>query len=181
MARRQNIWNYLLTVVLAATTGAAVTWLIISQGWTLKVPSFSTTQPPAVASAAPDVAGLSAGEAAVARGNIAYDQQQWAEAIRQYQDAIAKGVNSPDVITDLGNAFRFAGLPQQALDQYSIAQKLNPQHENSLFNQISLYSEVLKEPARAVPIAEDFMRRFPNSDKIPAVREQLARAKFNAP
>jgi tetratricopeptide (TPR) repeat protein len=81
------------------------------------------------------------------------------------------------VHTDLGNALRFSGQPDQALEQYSIAQKLNPQHENSLFNQISLFTETLNQPARAIPICEEFMRRFPNSDKLPAVREQLERAK----
>ena len=40
-----------------------------------------------------------------------------------------------------------------------------------------VFTEVLSDPARAVPICEEFIRRFPNSDKLPAVREQLERAK----
>ena len=36
---------------------------------------------------------------------------------------------------------------------------------------------VTNEPARAIPIGEEFVRRFPKSDKLPAVREQLERAK----
>jgi len=120
---------------------------------------------------------MPAGEAAVALGNFAYDHQRWPEAVRHYQEAIASGIENADVHTDLGNAFRFSGQPEQALAQYTIAQKLNPQHENSLFNQISLFTEVLKEPARAIPICEEFIRRFPKSEKLPAVREQLERAK----
>lgn len=120
---------------------------------------------------------MSAGEAAVARANLAYDHQQWSEAIRDYQEAIANGMDNADVHTDLGNAFRFSGQPQQALAQYETAQRLNPQHENSLFNQISLFSEVMGDPQRAIPICEEFMRRFPSSDKLPAVREQLDRVK----
>lgn len=126
---------------------------------------------------APDVSGMPPGEAAVALGNFAYDHQRWPEAIRHYQEAIANGIDNADVRTDLGNAFRFSGQPEQALAQYQIAQKLNPQHENSLFNQISLFAEALKEPARAIPIGEEFIRRFPNSDKVAAVREELERAK----
>lgn len=120
---------------------------------------------------------MSTGKAAVALGNFAYDHQQWSEAIRHYQEAIASGIDNADVHTDLGNAFRFSEQPQQALSQYEIAQKLNPQHENSLFNQISLFIETLNQPARAIPICEEFIRRFSNSDKLPAVREQLERAK----
>ena len=90
-------------------------------------------------------------------------------------------MDNADVHTDLGNAFRFSGQPQQALSQYESAQKLSPQHENSLFNQISLFGEVLNEPRRAAQISEEFIRRFPNSDKVSAVREQLARLKNTPP
>ena len=130
---------------------------------------------------APNVSGMSAGESAVELGNFAYDHQRWPEAIRRYQEAIANGIDNADVHTDLGNAFRFSGQPEQALNQYTTAQRLNPQHENSLFNQISLFTETLNEPQRAIPICEEFMRRFPASEKIPAVRDQLARAKSTAP
>jgi tetratricopeptide (TPR) repeat protein len=181
---KSSLHNYILTVLVSAAMGAAVTWLIMSQRSTSEVRPASAPQtnqmpqPNQTANAAPpDVSGMSAGEAAVTLGNFAYDHQRWTEAIRRYEEAIATGVDNADVHTDLGNAFRFSGQPQQALTQYEAAQRLNPQHENSLFNQISLFTETLGQPDRAVPIAEEFIRRFPNSDKVPAVREQLARVK----
>jgi len=174
----KGLWNYFLTVIVSAAMGAAVTWLIMSQRSPSSVRPVSTTPPSAVTNAAPpDVSGMSAGEAAVTLANFAYDHQRWPEAIRRYQEAIASGLDNADVHTDLGNAFRFSGQPEQALNQYAIAQKLNPQHENSLFNQISLFTEALNEPIRAIPVCEEFMRRFPKSDKLPLVREQLQRAK----
>lgn len=174
---RQSLWNYLLTVIVSAAMGAAVTWLFMSQRSTSEIRPTSTAQPAAMPNAAPDVSGMSAGAAAVTLGNFAYDHQRWPEAIRRYQEAIASGIDNADIHTDLGNAFRFSGQPEQALNQYTIAQKLNPQHENSLFNQISLFTEGLNEPVRAVPLCEEFIRRFPSSDKVPAVQQQLARAK----
>ena len=180
-APRQSISNYFLTVIVSAAMGAAVTWLIMSQRSTSNAPTTPPAQPlqsSATANAtAPDVSGMPAGEAAVTLGNFAYDHQRWPEAVLHYQEAIANGMDNADVHTDLGNSFRFSGQPEQALNQYLIAQKLNPQHENSLFNQISLFSEALNQPSRAVPLCEEFIRRFPNSDKLPAVREQLERAK----
>jgi tetratricopeptide (TPR) repeat protein len=175
---RQSVSNYFLTVIVSVTMGAAVTWLIMSQRSTSNVRAVASA-PPSVPlnPSAPDISGMSAGEAAVARGNVAYDHQQWSEAIRRYQEAIASGIDNSDVHTDLGNAYRFSGQPQQALTQYETAQRLNPQHENSLFNQISLFAEVMGDSQRAIPICEEFMRRFPNSEKLPAVREQLERAK----
>ena len=179
---RQSLWNYVLTVIISATMGAALTWLFMSQRSTSKVQPASAAQPSAVTNAAPpDVSGMSAGQAAVTLANFAYDHQRWPEAIRHYEEAIANGMDDADVHTDLGNAFRFSGQPQQALSQYESAQKLNPQHENSLFNQISLFGEVLNEPRRAAQISEEFIRRFPNSDKVSAVREQLARLKNTPP
>lgn len=177
-SNQSTIWNYLLTVVVSAAMGAAVTWLFMSQRSTSEVRAVASA-PPSVPlnAAAPDVSGMSAGEAAVTRGNLAYDHQQWPEAIRHYQEAIASGMDNADVHTDLGNAFRFSGQTEHALEHYQIAQRLNPQHQNSLFNQISLFVEVMNQPQRAIPICEEFMRRFPNSEKLPAVREQLERAK----
>ena len=181
---KSNLSNYLLTVVVSAAMGAAITWLLMSQRSTSEVRPMPVAQTNPVAqpnpmtnAAPPDVSGMSAGDTAVTLGNFAYDHQRWPEAIRHYQEAIASGIDDADVHTDLGNALRFSGQPEQALNQYLIAQRLNPQHENSLFNQISLFIETLNQPARAIPVCEEFIRRFPNSDKVPAVREQLALAK----
>ena len=129
------------------------------------------------APATPDISQASPADAAVLRGNMAYDHQQWTDAVREYQDAIAKGRDNPDVRTDLGNAFRFSGQAEKALEQYTIAQRQNPQHENSLFNQIGLFMEVIHDPNRAIPVCEEFIRRFPNSDKAVRAKEQLALAK----
>lgn len=179
---QQSMWNYVLTVIVSAAMGAALTWMFTSQRSSPPVrPAFSSVSPAPIAEATPNVAGTSPTEAAVVLGNFAYDHQRWPEAIRHYQEAIASGIDNADVHTDLGNAFRFSGQPEQALNQYTVAQRLNPQHENSLFNQISLFTETLNQPGRAVPICEEFIRRFPNSDRLPAVREQLARARGMTP
>ena len=163
--------------------GAGLTWMFTSQRSNAPVrTTFSSPTPPAATNdAMPDVSAMPPGQAALVQGNFAYDHQRWSEAIHHYQEAISTGIDNADVHTDLGNAYRFSGQPEEALNQYTIAQRLNPQHENSLFNQISLFIETLNQPMRAIPICEDFIRRFPNSDKLPAVREQLARAKGMAP
>ncbi|HLW36046.1 MAG TPA: tetratricopeptide repeat protein [Chthoniobacterales bacterium] len=180
--RRQYLANYILTVIVSAAMGAGITWMFTSQRSTPAAhPVLSTPAPVAQSDVAPDVTGMSPSQAALILGNFAYDHQRWSEAIGKYQEAISSGIDNADVHTDLGNAYRFSGQPEEALNQYTIAQKLNPQHENSLFNQISLFSETLNQPGRAIPICEEFIRRFPTSDKIPAVQQQLAKAKGIAP
>ena len=176
------LWNYLLTVIVSAGMGAGLTWMFTSQR--SSPPARSAISPASaspVTDSMPSISGMPAGQAALVQGNFAYDHQGWPEAIRRYQEAIGSGIDNADVHTDLGNALRFSGQPDEALNQYTVAQRIDPQHENSLFNQISLFIETLNQPTRAIPICEEFIRRFPNSDKIPAVREQLARAKGAAP
>jgi tetratricopeptide (TPR) repeat protein len=176
--RSQGLGTYLLPMLFSAAVGAAVTWLVMSQRSpsVVRPPSF-VRPPPAQNQTAPTSSSLSSPDAAVVRGNMAYDHQQWADAIREYQDAIGKGLDNADVRTDLGNAFRFSGQPEKALEQYTIAQRQNPQHENSLFNQIGLFMDVIQDPIRAIPVCEEFLRRFPNSEKVSVVKEKLATLK----
>ena len=178
---RLSLGNYILTIALSAAIGAGLTWLFTYQHSNSEFRSGVSSPPAATFNAEPDVSRMSVGEAAHVRANSAYDHQRWPEAISEYQQAIASGVDTADVHTDLGNAFRFSGQPERALEQYQIAQRLNPQHENSLFNQISLFVETLHQPGYAIPICQEFIRRFPASDKLPAVQQQLARIKNPPP
>src|SRR5207247_9955324 len=75
------------------------------------------------------------------------------------------------------NALRVSRQRHRASERYTIAQRMNPQHEHSLFNHISLFTEVLHEPTRAIPLCQEFIRRFPTSDKLPVVQQQLARSR----
>ncbi|MGH8095216.1 MAG: tetratricopeptide repeat protein [Chthoniobacterales bacterium] len=129
--------------------------------------------PPAASAEPPDVSQLGPAEAARTLGNWNYDRQDWTHAIEHYQEAIGLGADNPDVRTDLGNCFRFLGQPEKALEQYETAQKENPLHENSLFNQISLFADLLHDNARAQAAARDFITRFPQSPRIELVKERL--------
>lgn len=112
-------------------------------------------------------------DAARTLGNWNYDQQNWLHAIEHYEEAITRGADNPDVRTDLGNCYRFLGQAEKALAEYEIAQKQNPQHENSLFNQISLLGDLLHDQARSEAVAREFLERFPQSPQVMAVRERL--------
>ncbi|HEX4666745.1 MAG TPA: tetratricopeptide repeat protein [Chthoniobacterales bacterium] len=134
---------------------------------------------PAAAAEPPDVSQLPPAEAARMLANWNYDHQNWAHAIEHYQKAITLGADTPDVRTDLGNCFRFLDQPQKALEQYEIAQKQNPQHENSLFNQISLYGDLLHNKERALAIGHEFITRFPQGPQAVAAKQLIDR--FQAP
>ena len=137
-------------------------------------PGFSQFTPPPTA-APPDVSQLAPAEAARTLANWNYDRQNWSHAIEHYEAAIARGADIPDVRTDLGNCFRFLGQPQKALEQYELAQKQNPQHENSLFNQISLFADLLHDKERALAVGQEFMTRFAPSPRAATAQELIVK------
>ena len=134
------------------------------------VERFASTQN----TAPPNVSNISPAHAARTLADWNYDRQNWQHAIEHYQEAIAKGADNPDVRTDLGNCFRFIGQPQKALEQYKIAQRQNPMHENSLLNQASLFAEVLHDNEQALTVAHEFLTRFPQSPRAESARQLIA-------
>lgn len=155
--------------------GAAVTWFFLG-GNTQS--STQSTPPPApqssmAADAPPNVAHLPPAEAAVLLGNWHYDRKRWFQAIEQYEGALRLGKDNPDVRTDLGNCYRFIKQPQKALEQYEISQRMQPQHENSLFNTAALYFQDLNEIPRAKELLAEYLRRFPTSTGVPRAQQLL--------
>jgi len=136
-------------------------------------PNVFQPAPAGVDAGPPDVSQLAPAEAARTLANWNYDRQNWTHAIEHYQAAIARGADNPDVRTDLGNCFRFLDQPEKALEQYETAQKENPLHENSLFNQISLLADLLHDEERAQAVARDFIARFPQSPRVEWARERM--------
>ncbi len=110
----------------------------------------------------PSVVGMTPAEAALTLGNWNYDSLRWPQAVAQYRVAISRGLDNPNVRTDLGNALRFDNQPEKALEQYLIAQKQDPQHEQSLFNQGGLWAITLKNPKKGVAAWKAYLKRFPN-------------------
>ena len=176
-------WQLPLFLLLAFGLGVGTTWLLLHSSARSSAPVIQNFLPPAAVNSAapsgaqpPDVSALPRAEGARVLANWNYDQQHWAHAIEHYQQAIAGGIDNPDVRTDLGNCYRFLSQPEQALEQYQTAQKQNPQHENSLFNQISLFSDLLHDSARSAAAARDFITRFPLSPQAAKAKQLLGSA-----
>lgn len=164
-----NPWAiYVLIAIAAFASGSALTIALRPNA----APQQSTiAMTPAAASAtSPASADLPLNGDPVTLGNAYYDQQNWTAAIQQYERAISLGKDTPDVRTDLGNAYRFAGNPRKALEQYQIAQRENPNHEQSLFNQGGLYAQSLGDPITATAKWHEFISRFPSSPRAAEAR-----------
>ena len=106
-------------------------------------------------------------------GNQQEDQGQWTSAIASYQKAITAGIDNPDIRTDLGVAYFKSSQPQKALEQYVIAQKQDPNHENSLFNEASAYA-VLGDSNRAISIWQTYLQKFPQGQHVADAKNFVA-------
>ncbi|MBA3542909.1 MAG: tetratricopeptide repeat protein [Chthoniobacterales bacterium] len=176
-----------LLLLLAFALGAGTSWLVTRAAHRASPqPVIQNFIPPGVsaspnvaplaspvAAPPPDVSKLPPAEAARTLANWNYDRQNWSHAIEHYEQAMTLGADNPDVRTDLGNCYRFLGQPEKALEQYQLAQKQDPQHENSLFNQISLFAQLLHDQDRATSAAREFIARFPQSPQAETARQQL--------
>ena len=162
---------YALTAVIAFGLGCGATWFLVKRSADQEraFSSAGKSEPPLDTS-------LSPAQTAVVSGNWYYDRKNWPRAIEVYEKAILLGADNADVRTDLGNAYRFSDRPQKALEQYEIAQKQNPQHENSLFNQGGLYAFSLNQPEKALEIWREYLARFPQSPNAPKTRELISEA-----
>ena len=132
--------------------------------------------PPAAA-----LAGLTPPQVALVSGNWYFDHQNWPRAIAEYQKAITGGIDDPNVRTDLGSSYRFMKQPQQAMEQYQIAQKQDPNHENSLFNQGGLYAFSLGQTSKGIAIWKEYLKKFPNGESAAAARQLLQQAEMGKP
>jgi tetratricopeptide (TPR) repeat protein len=175
--------------IIAFSTGGILMWLLLSNN--AKPPqnpaptasesqvsksAFDAVQEHQLAQA-PNISGMDPKTAALTLANWSFDQKAWSEAISQYQKAITLGSDNPDVRTDLGSAYRFSGQFEKAIEQYQIANRQNPQHENSVFNLASLYLQNLRQPDKAIALLEDFEHKFPQSGALPRVHELLNEAR----
>ena len=140
-------------------------------------PAKQAPQSSAVVPGPPNTAGQAPDQAALTLANWYFDSHNWPKAIEEYQKAISLGLDNADLRTDLGSAYRFSGQSDRAIEQYEIAQRENPEHENSLFNLAALYLQTAHNPAKASELLEDFRTRFPKSGALPRVQELLAEAK----
>lgn len=178
---QKSFWvPFALSGLFGLLAGGTLTYLALQPR--LRAP-VTTAAPAAVAAdptshlPSPDLtAGQPPAQADRTLGNFYYDHQNWALAIRHYESAISQGSNDPDIRTDLGNAYRFSGRPDDALAQYQLAQKMNPAHEFSLFNQGGLYLEQLGQPRKAVEIWNEYLTRFPQGRNTEAARQLIAQA-----
>lgn len=111
----------------------------------------------------------------ISLGNDYFDTEQSQKAIDAYAKALEIEPNNPNVLTDQGVMYRKVGWYDKALANFEKANKLDPNHLQSLYNAGIVYALDLKQPAKATPYWDRYLKLDSNSPtaiQIKSIMEQ---------
>lgn len=114
-------------------------------------------------------------------GNNYFDSNQPVQAVDAYAKALELEPNDPDVLTDQGIMFRTLGWFDKAIENFETANKINPQHAQSLFNLGLTYMQDLKDFDNAAKAWEKYLAVNPTGPAADQVRSQLEELKNHPP
>lgn len=112
-------------------------------------------------------------QAWVTLGNDYFDSNNPQKAVQAYAKALELNPNDPNVLTDQGVMFRALGFFDKALANFEKANKISPQHLQSLYNAGIVYAVDMKQPAKARPIFERVAQQGASSELGNQAREML--------
>ena len=111
----------------------------------------------------------------ISLGNDYFDTEQAQKAIDAYAKALEIEPNNPNVLTDQGVMYRKVGWYDKALANFEKAGKIDPNHLQSLYNAGIVYAVDMKQPEKATPYWERYLKLDSNSPtaiQIKSIMEQ---------
>jgi tetratricopeptide (TPR) repeat protein len=112
-------------------------------------------------------------------GNIYYDTQNFKEAIDYYSKSLAVK-DDPNVRTDLGTSYFYAGDADTALAEFDRTLKAFPNFDNALFNTGMVKFQGKMDTQGAIAAWEQLLKQNPNHARRADIEQMIARAKQHA-
>jgi cytochrome c-type biogenesis protein CcmH/NrfG len=113
-------------------------------------------------------------------GNLFYDGQQFPNAIQYYERALAIHPENPDVRTDMGTAYWYAGNADKALEAMQLSLKYRPGHPQTLFNLGWVRWQGKADAKGAVDAWQQLLKLNPDYPQKQQVEQYIAKAKEHA-
>jgi tetratricopeptide (TPR) repeat protein len=99
-------------------------------------------------------------------GNVAYDVEDWNKAVDAYERALRLQSGDPNVLTDLGVAYRNLGNGEKALAMFGKALAKDPSHWPAAFNQAIVWGIDRGDKTRAKEILNKIKKEHPEVKSI---------------
>jgi tetratricopeptide (TPR) repeat protein len=99
----------------------------------------------------------------ISLGNDYFDTEQSQKSINAYNKALEIEPNNPNILTDQGVMYRKIGWYDKALANFEKANKIDPDHLQSLYNTGIVYAVDLKQPEKATPYWNRYLKLDSNS------------------
>jgi tetratricopeptide (TPR) repeat protein len=106
-------------------------------------------------------------------GNMYFDAEQYTEAIRWYEEAIALNPSDPNVSTDLGVAYYYTNQPARAVAQFEHSLEVDPAHTKTMLNMGIVKAFGQQDLSGAVAAWERVVALAPDSPEGQAARKAL--------
>jgi cytochrome c-type biogenesis protein CcmH/NrfG len=184
-------------LVSGAFFGLLVGWILGSQqarpGVPAGVPAAQTAAQPAAAPAPPldenraralqATADASPSDAAVRveLGNLYFDAERYADAIRWYDAALAIEPDNVNASTDLGVAYYYSNQPDQALAQFDHSLSIDPAHAKTLLNMGIVRAFGKQDLAGAIEAWQKVVEVAPGTPESRAAQQALDSVKSAHP
>jgi tetratricopeptide (TPR) repeat protein len=107
--------------------------------------------------------------------NLNFDIRNWERARELYSRHLELRPGNPDILTDLGVAYRELGQHQKALELFDQAQRLQPNHWQSLYNQIVVHAFDLEDYPAADRLLAELRRLQPDNPSVGELATEIAR------
>ena len=105
--------------------------------------------------------------------NLYFDAEQYPEAIRWYEQALALGPVDANVSTDLGVAYYYMNQPDRALAQFERSLAVDPKHTKTLLNMGIVRAFGKQDLAGATQAFQQVVALAPDSPEGQAARKAL--------
>lgn len=109
----------------------------------------------------------------ISLGNDYFDTEQAQKSINAYGKALEIDPNNPNILTDQGVMFKKIGWYDKALANFEKASKIDPNHLQSLYNAGIVYAVDLKQPEKAVPFWNRYLKIDSNSPTALQIKGML--------
>ncbi len=110
-------------------------------------------------------------------GHNYFDSDQPMQAIDAYDKALALNGSDANVLTDQGVMFRRLGWFDRAVENFTKANKVSPNHQQSLYNLGIVYRYDIQDLPKALDAWERFLALNPSGPGASQVRTELEHLK----